>query len=132
DGDVGVLDPEGAVLRPELSVLAAVEQARAYGATVLDRTRVERIDVDDDRVRIVAGGAEYSCGRVVMSAGPWSHQVLPSLRPHLSVHPIVLGWFVPRGPSEAVAFQPDRCPAFVRNFDTRYVFGTPTMDRVSV
>lgn len=129
EGEVGVLDAEGAVLRPELAVLTANELARRHGARLLDRTPVEAIDIADDRVRIRAAGEEYTARNVVLTAGPWSASLLPELRPHLTLRPIVLTWFAP---DDVSAYSPDRFPVFIRDTDGIHTFGVPVMDGISV
>ncbi|WP_049572512.1 N-methyl-L-tryptophan oxidase [Streptomyces sp. SBT349] len=129
-GEIGVLDVRGGVLRPELAVLAACAQARLAGARLLDHTRVESVRPEDDRVRITAGGTEYTAGAVVVTAGPWSGRLVPALAGHLTVRPLVLTWFAPR--ADAAAYAPERFPAFIRDTDGVHLFGVPMMDGMSV
>ncbi|WP_262701711.1 MULTISPECIES: N-methyl-L-tryptophan oxidase [Streptomyces] len=129
DGEIGILDVQGAVLRPELAVLAANQQARRHGARLLERTRVDSVRFEDDRVRISAGGTEYAVRTVVLAAGPWAGSLVPSLDGHLTVRPLVLTWFAP---DDTGRYAPDRFPAFIRDTDGVHLFGVPVMDGMSV
>ncbi|MDT0322267.1 N-methyl-L-tryptophan oxidase [Streptomyces millisiae] len=128
-GEIGVLDTMGGVLRPELAVLAACGQARRHGARLLDHTPVESVRPEDDRVLITAGGTEYTVGRVVLTAGPWTERLVPALAGHLTVKPIVLTWFAPTDPAP---YAPERFPAFIRDTDGTHLFGVPMLDGMSV
>lgn len=127
--EVGVLDLGGGVLRPELAVLAAAGQARAHSARLLDHTPVQRLHVGDDRVHILTDGTEYQVRTVVVTAGPWTRQLVPQLTPHLTVKPLVLTWFAP---DHVASYAPERFPAFIRDTDDVHMFGVPVMDQMSV
>jgi sarcosine oxidase len=129
DGEIGILDTHGGVLRPELAVLAANQQARRHGATLLERTRVDDIRFEDDRVRITAGQSQYTVRTVVLAAGPWSRGLVPQLDDHLTLRPLVLTWFAP---DNTTRYAPDRFPAFIRDTDGVHLFGVPVMDGMSV
>ncbi|MDT0441445.1 N-methyl-L-tryptophan oxidase [Streptomyces johnsoniae] len=130
DGEIGILDSGGGVLRPEPAVLAACAQAREHGARLLPRTRVTAVRYEDDRVRITAGGTEYTARTVIFTAGPWSEQLLPDLAPHLTVRPLVLTWFAPAG--DPADYAEDRFPAFIRDTEGVHLFGVPVLDGMSV
>ncbi|WP_158562910.1 N-methyl-L-tryptophan oxidase [Marinitenerispora sediminis] len=128
DGEIGVLDAQGGVLRPELAVLSAAEQARAHGARLLDRTTVTELLVEDGGVRVRTDSGEFTAGRVVVTAGPWTGQLLPELGRRITVRPIVLTWFAPGRGSTAADYAPDRFPAFIRDTGGVHLFGIPVMD----
>ncbi|UCM90464.1 N-methyl-L-tryptophan oxidase [Streptomyces marincola] len=130
DGEIGILDAGGGVLRPELAVLAACAQAQRHGARLLPHTPVENVRFEDDRVRITAAGTEYTARTVVFTAGPWSRQLVPGLAPHLTLRPLVLTWFAPTG--DPAEWAPERFPAFIRDTDGVHLFGVPMMDGMSV
>ncbi len=55
---------------------AHVAMARARGATILDQTPVRRITPVAGGVEVVTDTATFRAGRLVITAGPWSNQVL--------------------------------------------------------
>ncbi|MBL1066058.1 N-methyl-L-tryptophan oxidase [Streptomyces sp. 7-21] len=130
-GEIGVLDVNGGVLRPELAVLAACERARAHGARLLHHTRVDEVRWDErgGGVRIEAGGTRYTARKAVVTAGPWSARLVPFLRGRLTVKPLVLTWFAPSDPG---AYAPERFPAFIRDTEGVHLFGVPMLDGMSV
>ena len=56
-----------------------VRQARAHGATLLDRTPVEAIGTEGGEVVVRTAEATYRCRRLVIAAGAWSNRALASL-----------------------------------------------------
>lgn len=127
DGEIGIMDAAGGMLRPELSVLSAAEQARARGARLHERTPVRAIEPGDDEVTIVTDDGRYRTRRVVVAAGPWTSRLVPGLA--ITVKPIVVTWFVP---ADLGSYLPDRFPAFIRDTGGVHIFGCPVMDGVSV
>jgi sarcosine oxidase len=127
DGEIGVLDLGGGVLRPEIAVLSALQQARAHGARLHDRTPVRRLEAGDDDVAVVTDDGVTRVRRVVVTAGPWTADLVPTAA--VTVRPVVLTWFVP---DRLEDYLPDRFPAFIRDTDDLHVYGVPALDGASV
>jgi len=53
--------------------------ARGYGATLVENTRVTRIDARRDGADVVTAGATYRCRRLVIAADAWTNQLLAPL-----------------------------------------------------
>jgi sarcosine oxidase len=128
-GEVGLLDLQGGVLRPELAVLAATDQAVRLGARVITDTTVDRVEPEGDHVVVRAGGRDYRVGQAVISTGAWTGRWLPGLEQHVTAKRIVLTWFAPRRPAD---FAPSDFPVFIRDSDGVHLFGVPMMDGASV
>jgi sarcosine oxidase len=80
------LGDEGCVFSPDTGVIAAndalrasTSAARAAGARILDASPVERLEVGDDEVTIVAGEHEIRARRCVVAAGAWVAGLLEPL-----------------------------------------------------
>jgi sarcosine oxidase len=127
EGEIGILDVAGGMLRPELAVLAAAEQARGCGARLHDHTPVRAVEPGDGAVTIVTDEARYRVGRIVVTAGPWTGELVPTVA--VTVKPIVLTWFAA---TDLDAYRPDRFPAFIRDTDGVHLFGCPVLDGMSV
>lgn len=112
--DIGIWDAEAGAVRPEATVTAAVNAARAAGARVIDRTAVSAIDFDDDAVIITAGGSTFRVGQVIVSTGAWLGKFLPQqpLRPLRTP----MTWFEPKAGHEG-EFDLDKFPVFIRAVD---------------
>ena len=109
--DIAVLDPAGGLLRPSVAIGAAVDAARAHGATVCTDTVVEDLVPTGTGVRVVLADREVIARRVIATVGPWSRQLFPEIAPLMEVRRSVLHWFAPRAPER---YSPDRFPVGIR------------------
>ncbi|BBZ27948.1 N-methyltryptophan oxidase [Mycolicibacterium madagascariense] len=129
DDDVGVFDTQGGLVRSELAVAAASDQALAHGAHAWYDTTVVALEPGTNGVRIVTSRGDVMADRVVVSAGPWTTRLLPELADIVKVVSYNLIWFMPR---HIEMFTPDRFPGFMRDLDGVHAFGIPTLDGYSV
>ncbi|MEX1004557.1 MAG: N-methyl-L-tryptophan oxidase [Acidimicrobiia bacterium] len=112
DGESMILDPAGGLIRPELAVMAAAEQARRLGAEVRSYTKVEEVVDEGGRVSVVTADGAQTFDHVVITTGPW-----------------VGGGLLPEG----LPLQPKELTAtwFPRRDDDTFVLGrTPTAVRL--
>ena len=124
-GEVMVLDKQAGFLRPELSVLAAVQSAQKRGATILDHTSVQSIEPDGNGVKIKTNDTTYRVKKVIITAGPWTGTLLPELKKQLTVQRLVMTWYPILTEKK---FDINQFPTFIRmNRDVTF-FGTPTLD----
>ncbi|MFC0452388.1 N-methyl-L-tryptophan oxidase [Rhodococcus jostii] len=126
--DAALTDPVGGFIRPELSVVTAVDRARALGATVSDYTRVLGVEPDGAgvTVRTAEGARRYS--RVVVAPGPWARDLLPAAAATVLPRRLVQAWYLPR---DVDAYRASRFPVFERVGDIR-AYGFPTIDGATV
>ncbi|MCD7101301.1 N-methyl-L-tryptophan oxidase [Pseudoclavibacter sp. 13-3] len=130
NGNIGVLDVFGGGMRPELSVLSALEQAQRFGAQVLANEKVLDISVDGpERVTITTDRRTIRARQAVVAQGSWAKRLSPELSRILSVQPLPLTWFMPH---HLELFTPDRFPAFIRDEGGVHFFGAPSLDGYSL
>jgi sarcosine oxidase len=118
-----VHQPEGGFLNCEQCTVAHVDAAHDHGATVRAREAVEGWDADDDGVTVHTDRGEYVADRMVVTAGAWTGQLLPSLSSLLQPERQVLGWFQPTTPEW---FAPENAPVFVADVEEGHFYGVPT------
>jgi sarcosine oxidase len=126
---VVVLDQQAGYLRPELAVMSAARRAEELGAEIHRDVRVEAIEETGRGARIRAGGQTYEVSQVIVTAGPWTEQLLADLPVRLEVRRLMLTWFVPRTPS---LFTSERFPIFIREDEAEAFWGIPMIDGFSV
>ncbi|HWU45630.1 MAG TPA: N-methyl-L-tryptophan oxidase [Humibacter sp.] len=130
DGECAVFDPEAGFLRTDRAVLSALNVAESNGATIMRHTPVEEVREAADGVVVSSGGSSWTFDRVIVAGGGWSTSLLPAgLRRHVRPHRAYLSWFAAR---DAAQFAPERFPIFIRISGDRSLYGTPTMDQVTV
>ncbi|GAA1210557.1 FAD-dependent oxidoreductase [Prauserella alba] len=93
DTDIGLWDPQGGVIRPELTVSATVGLATGNGAVVHDFTRVTSVDGAGDGVRVRTSDGARTFDRVVIACGGWTTTLRPDLRDTVVVRRLTSAWF---------------------------------------
>ena len=96
---VAISQPDGGFIAAERAVLAAARLALAYGAVLRAHEPVVSIDpVPGGGVRVTSTRGSYEAGSVIVSAGAWVGELLPTLRQLAVPERQVIGWFRPRKP----------------------------------
>ncbi len=72
----GVFQEQSGIAMAAKANATHVRMAREHGATLLERTPVERIRPLEGEIEVVAGGTAYRCRRLVVASGAWSNRVL--------------------------------------------------------
>jgi sarcosine oxidase len=119
---VGLFQPEGGFLRPELAIRQLVQQAQKHGAEVRAQARVLAIEPFSAGIRVRTEAGEIEAGSVIVATGAWIGEFAPELRPHLRLTRQVLGWFAPKVPEH---FSPERCPVFLLESEDDACYGFP-------
>jgi sarcosine oxidase len=126
----GIFDPEAGFLRTDRAVLAAVEAATTRGASVVSGTRIREIAEGPAGVEIHSDSGSWTFDRVIVSAGSWSRNLLPTaLRQRVQPYRIYLTWFPARNPAD---FSPEVFPIFIRINRRGSLYGPPSIDGATV
>jgi sarcosine oxidase len=92
---VAVFQPDGGYLAVEPALAAILELATAAGATIRANETVKAIEPGPSGVRVVTDREEIKTGAVIVTAGPWTGSLLPTLAAPLRVTREVMAWFEP-------------------------------------
>lgn len=130
DNDKAVLDLQGGGLRPEVSVMSALEIAERNGADLRFNTPVLGIEEYPDGVLVRTPQEALKVDRIVVATGSWSARIHPELHDLLRLQILGLTWFMPR--TDVTPFLPENFPAFLRDSGPVHVFGAPSFDGYSV
>lgn len=94
DGQIGLFEPEAAILRVELCVAAAINQAIKHGAEIRSDVEVTGWEVEDSgRVVVRTQQGNFECERLVIAGGGWTADLLPDLDLGLTVLKKQQHWF---------------------------------------
>jgi sarcosine oxidase len=124
-GTRAVFQERGGIADPERGNPAHQRLARAAGATLLERTRVEAIRDHGGELEVVtAAGGTFTTGAVVVAADAWTNDLLAPLGGALplSVTREQVTWFEAADPA---AFAPARFPVWIW-LDQPGFYGFPT------
>ena len=95
---VAVYQPDGGFVLSERSIEAYVMAAQALGARVQDHERVLEWNADGGGVRVRTDRETYRASTLVVTAGPWTADIVPALAPLLAPERQVLMWSQPLRP----------------------------------
>jgi len=122
-GTVGLYQERGSIVPAARGTAAMQGQARRFGATLVDRVRVDRIEPLADAVLVHAAGRSVRARRVVLCCDAWTNSVLQSLGSALplTVTQEQVTYFEPEDPT---TFGPGRMPLWIWMDDPAY-YGFP-------
>lgn len=106
---IACLTPGAGFLDASGSVRTHVTQARRFGASVREQVRVRQIDIASTQPEIETSAGRYRCARLILTAGPWTSQLLADLALPLTVTRQQKFYFKPKN---TAGYQPDRLPIF--------------------
>lgn len=102
DGINGLLDHQGGFLQSEMAIAANCYVALSRGAHIRTQTMVTGWETNTDGVKVTTEHGFYKAKHLVISVGPWSTQLVPSLDHKLQVTRLSFGWFSSEFPAEFV------------------------------
>ena len=95
-----LLDHDAALVAAADTVYALTRIAKEKQLPIHERTKVTSIDLDQNPVLINTNTGTYQTERLVVTAGPWSSELLPFLKPDLKVARQTVGYFDMAGDPE--------------------------------
>lgn len=127
--EIMILDKNAGYIRPELAIVSAVTRAKQLGAEIHSYCTVEAIEKNGDKIKLTANGKQYVVDKLLITAGPWVTNFIPSFRSFVSARKIILTWFPAM---DIEQFQADRFPVFTRTTEGTRLFGAPTLENTMV
>lgn len=126
EGDVGAFDPTGGMIRTDAAIFEAARAAVALGAELRLGSRVTGLEPTANGVRVQLGEEGHDFDLVVLTTGPWVHQLLPQLETTVHVHRPTSAWFLPKD-----ARTMRDLPALAREGEQQF-YAAPTWDGASL
>lgn len=125
-----ILEPSAGFLSPERCIRAYVSQAENHGAVIKSNSKVMSWKSVGTGVEVVTVNETYSADKLVITAGPWTAQVLPNLKELLHVTRQPVFWIQPRNPEW---FTPERFPCWLSEMEDspEVYYGFPYLDEKS-
>lgn len=123
-GQVALLEYEAGTLPPEQCVTIHLDLARGRGADLHFQERVESWSASPAGVSVRTAKGTYQGGRLLITAGPWTAQVLAGLGLPLQVTRAVVYWFEPIARREEFK----KIPVYLWEDHGTYAYGFPYFD----
>jgi sarcosine oxidase len=93
-----LFEPEAGFITPELSIRVYRDHALKNGASIHENEIVVSWKKTGSKISVVTDRGEYTCSKLIITAGAWTSKILPQLKSELQVTRQVLGWFNPKDP----------------------------------
>lgn len=95
-GDFDIIfEPDAGFVTPEQAIEAYVREARKNRAVIKTNTPVLKWKLEGNGVRIITQAQDYTCEKLVITAGAWTSRLIPELKPQLRVTRQLLAWVTP-------------------------------------
>lgn len=124
DALVALYDPEGGFLRPERCTAAHLATASRDNASLRFNTPVIEWGTEGDSVFVRTASKRVTAGKLIITAGPWSSDVITGWEAPLEVWRIVNVHF---NSTEPDRFAPERCPVFLMEVPEGHYYGFPAL-----
>lgn len=125
EGFDAVYQDDGGFLDCERCISAHVQAAHAEGATIRGREEVLEWSETTDGVRVRTDKGRYAADELVLAAGPWTAELLPSIAENAVPVRALMTWLQPKRPE---LFAPERFPVFVLRGEEEGGYGFPVHD----
>nr|WP_245190230.1 FAD-dependent oxidoreductase [Leucobacter exalbidus] len=123
DNEIAIFDKEGGIIFPDRTIQAASALAVENGAILHTEARVASIEQRDGKVYVTNTDQEVETfDRVVVAAGAWTGQLLPSMDKYFAMRRLISTWFRPKFRETM-----EGLPAYVRT-EPNYSYGLPSPD----
>jgi sarcosine oxidase len=108
----GLFQPESGIVMAARANAAHQRMAREHGARLIDLTPIENIRPSNSEILVTAGGTDYTCRTLIITAGSWSNRALApfGLQLPLRVTQEQVTYFATSRPDD---FQPGRFPIWI-------------------
>lgn len=110
DFDV-IFEPDAGFVTPERTIESYVAESQKNGAVIKTNSPVLKWKQEPNGIRVHTEAREYTCEKLVITAGAWTSRLIPELKSKLQVTRQVLAWVMP----------PDTSPFSLENFPCWFV-----------
>jgi sarcosine oxidase len=121
-----VFQPDAGYLPADRAIAAHARVALRHGATIHAREKVIHFEQRAGKVVVTTDRATYEAGQLVVTAGPWIGELVPSMSSTMIPERQVVGWYQP---DNAKLFRPENFPIFIVEDESGHYYGFPEHDR---
>ena len=89
-------EPNAGFVTPERAILLFTDQALRHGATILTKTKVSEWKRDGGAITVRTSRGDFSCKKLIITAGAWAGKMIPGLASRLRVTRQVIAWMKPK------------------------------------
>jgi sarcosine oxidase len=93
-----LFEPDAGFITPERAVRLYAQEAIKNGAVIKTQSPVKNWKHDGSVIRIATASGEYTCDKLIVTAGAWTSALIPDLKTELKVTRQLLAWVYPKNP----------------------------------
>lgn len=125
DNFISLLEPDAGFVTPEKAIRVYVDEAIKNGARILTQETAIDWREDSGKIRVFTSKGNYSCEKLIITAGSWASEVVPELRTALKVTKQMVAWV---NPKDKDAFSLGKFPCwFIDDPDKGSYYGFPIL-----
>ena len=109
EGYEWIYEPEAGFVETEKAILSYVEQAKKLGTVIHQHEKVLGWELIEDGVEVMTSNGNYTCKKIIVTAGPWSAKLMPTINDELKITRQTLMWIQP---DEANSFKISAFPCW--------------------
>jgi sarcosine oxidase len=109
EGYEWIYEPEAGFVETEKAILSYVEQAKKLGTVIHQHEKVLGWELIEDGVEVRTSNGNYTCKKIIVTAGPWSAKLMPTINDELKITRQTLMWIQP---DEANSFKISAFPCW--------------------
>ena len=91
-----IYEPEAGFVETEKAIITYVQEAEKLGAIIHQHEQVIGWELTNEGVRVKTSKGTYSCKKIIVTAGPWSAKLMPSIKDKLKITRQTLMWIKPK------------------------------------
>ena len=91
-----IFEPNAGFVTPERAILMYSQLAIENGAVIKTRSRVKQWKQEAGKISVQTDGSNFTCDKLIISAGAWASKVIPNFKPQLKVTKQMLAWVSPK------------------------------------
>lgn len=100
-----LFEPDAGYLEADTAIQCHCRMAKVHGAEIVTNCQVTGWEKAGEGVAVYTSNGTYYADKLVLTAGPWSAQLIPALHSLLTVTRQVLAWITPPQPAHFTAAQ---------------------------
>ena len=90
-----LFEPDAGFVTPERAILLFTEQAIKHGAVIRTKEKIFEWRKSAENIEVKTNSGDYTCEKLVVTAGPWAGQMIPGIGSTLSVTRQMIAWVSP-------------------------------------
>lgn len=90
-----IYEPHAGFVETQQAILSYVQEAKKLGVEIREEEKVMEWKMINGGVEVITDKASYTCKKIIVTAGPWSAKLMPTINDELTITRQTLMWIQP-------------------------------------